>query len=407
MNGDKYYRDFERWNMCVLIPTYNHGGTVSDVIRGMLDYTDSIIVVNDGSSDNTKEALVEYEERLTVIHLPKNRGKGEALRTGFNFAISKGYDRCMTIDSDGQHFPDDVPLFLDAIELNPDGLFMGTRTLDHKDVPGASTFGNKFANFWYWVITSRKLKDTQSGFRVYPLMRMKNMKFYSHRYEYEAEILIRLSWRDMPIVPVPIKVYYAPGDLRISHFKKVKDFTRITLLNIYLLIIALVYWHPVMFLRKFKKKSFKDVVKEHILSSDHSNARLTVALMVGVFFGVAPLWGFQMLAILGVCVLFNLNKPLSLLSAQISLPPFIPFILYTSYLVGGWFLGTFTSLTVHEVDLSNAPTLHELKNSAVQYVIGAVVLGLILAAFTGVVSLILLNIFRKKGRVIQMKEDYN
>ena len=398
MQVNDAHKEFEDWNMCVLIPTYNHGGTVAEVIEGMMVYTDKIIVVNDGSTDMTREALRPYEEKLTIIHLDSNKGKGEALRTGFNFAIQQGFDRCMTIDSDGQHFPDDVPVFLEALPKHPNGLFMGTRTLDHEDVPGASTFGNNFANFWYWVITGRKLKDTQSGFRIYPLMRMKKMKFYSHRYEYEAEILIRLSWRDMAIVPVPIKVYYAPGDLRITHFKKVKDFTRITLLNIYLLIIAIFYWHPVMLIRKLKKKSFKDLIDEHILSSDHSNVRISIALMVGIFFGVAPIWGFQMLAIVGVCVLFKLNKPLALLIAQISLPPFIPFVIYLSYKIGAWFIDAFTSLPVHQVDMANKPSLEDLSGGVLQYVLGAIVLGLMLAAVTGAVSMLLLYFFRKKGR---------
>ena len=246
---------FATWNMCVLIPTYNHSATLAGIIDGMLVYTKSIIVVNDGSTDRTAQVLDPYRKLISVIDLPKNRGKGEALRTGFKYAIDQGYDRCMTIDSDGQHFPDDVPRFLEALDLHPDSIIMGTRTLDHTDVPGASTFGNKFANFWFWVITGRKLKDTQSGFRIYPLMHMKKLTFYSHRYEYEMEILIRLAWRDVDIIPVPIKVYYAPGELRISHFKKVTDFTRITLLNIYLLIISIFYWHPVMLMRKLKKKA--------------------------------------------------------------------------------------------------------------------------------------------------------
>jgi len=393
---DEFYKKFRDLNMCVLIPTYNHGGTVGDVIDGMLTYTDQIIVVNDGSTDNTVENLRRFEHKIKIIHLDKNQGKGQALRTGFNDAIEQGFDRCMTIDADGQHFPSDVPLFLEALKEHPDSLLMGTRTLDHEDVPGTSTFGNKFANFWYWVITGNKLKDTQSGFRVYPLMRMKHMRFYSHRYEYEAEILIRLSWREQPIVPVPIKVYYPPGDERITHFKKVTDFTRITLLNIVLLVQAIFYWHPVMLIRKIKKKSVKDLIREHVLTSDHSNARITAALMVGVFFGVAPIWGFQMLAIVGICVVFNLNKPLSLLIAQISLPPFIPFIVFASYKLGGWFISTFTNMTPHVVEFSRDVSFSDLSSGVGQYAIGAVVLGILLAALTGVISMIVLSVFRKK-----------
>ncbi len=390
-----YKETFKKWNMCVLIPTFNHGGTVTDVIDGMLVYTDDVIVVNDGSTDGTKEALEDYSTRCMVINMPKNRGKGEALRRGFKRAMELNFDRCMTIDADGQHFPSDVPVFLDYLQQYPDGLFMGTRTLDHENVPGTSTFGNKFANFWYWVITSRKLKDTQSGFRIYPLMTMKKMNFYSHRYEYEAEILIRLSWRDMDIVPVPIKVYYPPGDERITHFKKVTDFTRITILNIILLVQAVFYWHPVMLIRKIKKKSLKQLIDEHILSIDHSNARITAALMVGIFFGVAPIWGFQMLSIVGICMLFNLNKPLALLIAQISLPPLIPFVIYLSFKIGGVFLKMLSVAHVQSISFSKELSRADIGAGLLQYVTGALLLGLGLAAVTGVVSYMLLSIFRK------------
>ncbi len=403
MSSPEFHKQFSDWNMCVLIPTYNHGETLVEIIEGMLYYTNDIIVVNDGSTDNTREYLSAFENRLTVVHLPKNKGKGEALRSGFKIAVQKGFDRCMTIDSDGQHFPSDVPVFLEGLKNHPDGLLIGTRTLDHADVPGASTFGNKFANFWYWVITGRKLKDTQSGFRVYPLMQMKKMKFYSHRYEYEAEILIRLSWLDMDIIPVPINVYYPPGDERITHFKKVKDFTRITLLNIYLLILAIVYWHPVRIIRSFKKKGFKELLHQHILSSDHSNPRISAALMVGVFFGVAPIWGFQMLAIILICFLLNLNKPLSLLIAQISLPPFIPFIIFLSYKIGGWFISTFTSMPIHEISFDKEIGLEDLGNGVFQYALGAVLLGGALAAIVGLISMVVLTKYRK----IKPESEFN
>ena len=395
MSDNLYLEQMKQWKMCVLIPVYNHGATIAQVVDQMLTYCADIIVVNDGSTDNTAEQLLGFADRIEIIELPRNRGKGEALRIGFNHAISRGFDRCMTIDADGQHYPDDVPNFLSALQAHPEGLLMGTRTLKHENVPGASSFGNKFANFWYWVITGRKLKDTQSGFRVYPLMTMKHMTFYSHRYEYETEILIRLSWRDMDIVPVPIKVYYPPGDERITHFRKVPDFMRITVLNIILLLMALFYWHPVIILRNLRKIKFKELWDEHIISSTHSNGRITAALMIGVFFGVAPIWGFQMLAIVFVCFLFNLNKPLALLIAQISLPPFIPFILFLSYKIGGWFIGTFTHRAVHTVSWDQKPSLEDISNGVLQYATGAIMLGIVLAAVTGAVSIVLLSFLRK------------
>src|SRR5690606_29017836 len=102
-------------NGCVIIPTYNNVNTLSRVVDGVRRYTSRVIVVNDGSTDTTREVLARYAD-LRVIHLPRNRGKGNALRIGFNEAIRQGYDYAITIDSDGQHFPDDIPQFVRAIE---------------------------------------------------------------------------------------------------------------------------------------------------------------------------------------------------------------------------------------------------------------------------------------------------
>ena len=100
--------------ICVLIPTYNNEKTLKRVIDGVLDYTESIIVVNDGSTDSTPQVLAQYPQ-ITVISLPENKGKGNGLKTGFRAAKKSGYDYAITIDSDGQHYPDDIPVFVEAL----------------------------------------------------------------------------------------------------------------------------------------------------------------------------------------------------------------------------------------------------------------------------------------------------
>ncbi|MFH1160353.1 MAG: glycosyltransferase family 2 protein, partial [bacterium] len=111
-------RKMKELGCCVIIPTYNNAGTLEKVIRDVLEYTDSIIVVNDGSTDTTSEILspvTSHQSPVTVITSPKNSGKGYALRQGFHFAIQQGYRYAITIDSDGQHFPEDIPKFIEGI----------------------------------------------------------------------------------------------------------------------------------------------------------------------------------------------------------------------------------------------------------------------------------------------------
>ena len=120
-------------NFCVIIPTYNNQKTLSRVINSVLEHTSDIIIVNDGSTDTTFDIL-NSNSNLTQIHFPKNIGKGMALRKGFQKAISLGYDYAITIDSDGQHFPSDIPLFVNEIANNGDALLIGSRNMTQEDI---------------------------------------------------------------------------------------------------------------------------------------------------------------------------------------------------------------------------------------------------------------------------------
>ncbi|HPS31560.1 MAG TPA: glycosyltransferase family 2 protein, partial [bacterium] len=163
---------FKELNCCVIIPTYNNSGTLASVINGVLKYTDRIIVVNDGSNDLTSEILKQFRN-ITVVTHPVNKGKGIALRTGFKKAVEMSFRYAITIDSDGQHNPDDLPKFIEKIEANPDSMIVGARNMEQSTVPGKSSFGHKFSNFWYKVETGIDLPDTQSGYRLYPIEKLK------------------------------------------------------------------------------------------------------------------------------------------------------------------------------------------------------------------------------------------
>ena len=247
----KYYNTISPVKYCVIIPTYNNGKTLKRVIEGVLQYTNHIIVVNDGSTDSTLHILSQYNQ-IQQIHLPKNKGKGNALRTGFNAAKVEGHDYAITIDSDGQHFPDDIPVFLEAIKENSSVLLIGSRNMMQEGVPKKSSFGNKFSNFWFWFETGNKLEDTQSGYRAYPLNKIPS-KYYTNKFEFEIEVIVRAAWKGTTVKNVPVKVLYDSNE-RVSHFRPFKDFTRISILNTVLVLISLLYIKPRDFIRSFKKK---------------------------------------------------------------------------------------------------------------------------------------------------------
>ena len=231
--------------ICVVIPTYNNGGTIGRVVAGALEQCDDVIVVNDGSTDATPGILSGLaKEGLTVVTLDRNSGKGAALKAGFRKALDMGFAYAITLDGDGQHYPEDIATMLRANQEHPGALILGSRMMDGADRSKGSSFANKFSNFWLWVQTGRKLDDTQTGYRLYPLKKLYGLRLLTSRYEAELELLVFASWHGVELVPVPVNVYYPPKEERVSHFRPGMDFARISVLNTVLCFLAVVYGLP-------------------------------------------------------------------------------------------------------------------------------------------------------------------
>jgi len=238
-------------NICVIIPTYNNAQTLAAVIDSVLKYTDEVVVVNDGSTDHTADILYPYREKIKIISYAINRGKGFALKCGFNYAQEQGYQYILTLDSDGQHFAEDIPLFVEASEKYPDAVIVGNRNLTQDNMPKKNSFANKFSNFWFALQTGQRLPDTQTGFRLYPLKKMGRLRPFTSRYEAELEMLVRCAWKGIKIISIPIQVYYASEEERVTHFRPGIDFMRISLLNTVFTILALFYGYPAKLFRNF------------------------------------------------------------------------------------------------------------------------------------------------------------
>jgi len=389
INLDQAKEKFRQLGICVIIPTYNNELTLAKVIEDVHEYIDNIIVVNDGSTDKTEEILkaIPY---IDLIGYSQNQGKGMALRTAFKHAIEQGFDYAITIDSDGQHMPDDLLVFLDKIQEEPDSLIVGARNMDQEGIPGKSSFGHRFSNFWFRFETGVKLPDTQSGYRLYPIKYFRRTRFYTKKYEFEIENIVRAAWRGINIISVPVKVHY--GDDRVTHFRPFKDFFRVSVLNTVLVIIALLYAKPFQFISELRKSSLKDFWKKYIINSKESNAKISYAVMFGLFMGVAPIWGWQLIVGLAIAHLLKLNKVIFVLAAHISVPPMIPIIIYASYIIGGLMLtGEYTPIpSLEGIDF------HFITQNLAQYVIGSLVLGGLLAITVGPIVYFCLKLFRKK-----------
>jgi len=239
--------------ICVIVPTYNNEKTIVDVLQRIQVYTHNIIVVNDGSTPETLAAIRTLTELPDIVDYAPNRGKGYALIQGFRRALELGYRYAVTIDSDGQHFPEDIPVIIDCHSANKDALVVGSRNLTADNMPSRNTFANKFSNFWFRLQTGIPLEDTQSGFRLYPLETINLRWPITPRYEAELELLVFSAWRGVPVVSVPVRVYYPPEGERVSHFRPFWDFFRITVLNSVLTIVSLFSFIPARILRKISK----------------------------------------------------------------------------------------------------------------------------------------------------------
>ncbi len=383
---------FATLNCCIIIPTFNNDHALKRVIDGVLQYTQNVIVVNDGSTDRTSSILEQFPQ-IQKINIPVNTGKGWALREGFSQAIEQGYHYAITIDSDGQHFPEDLPLFLKAVEEFPDSMVLGARDMTREEVPGTSSFGHKFSIFWFKVETGLTVSDVQTGFRLYPLNAVRQIKgIFSKKYEYEVEILVRLAWKGVKVISVPVQVYYAPKETRVSHFRKFRDFTRVSIANSILVFVALLWARPVSFIRGIRKKSIREFFREYIVNSKDTNANLAKSVALGLFIGVAPIWGWQIVTTLGLAHLLRLNKFVAVSASNISLPPMLPFVIFLSYLIGGWVMGA----KVSHIQYSEGMGLQWIRENLVQYLLGSIVFGIVLAAVFGPIAYLLLHLFRKK-----------
>jgi len=382
-------QQFKELNVCVIIPTYNNHKTLRRVIDSVLGFTPDVIIVNDGSTDSTPEILAGYPQ-LTIFTHPKNIGKGMALRNGFAKARELGFDHAITIDSDGQHFASDLPVFLDSLELDPNVLLIGGRNMTQEGVPRKSSFGNNFSNFWFWFETGIRLQDTQSGYRSYPLQLMPKT-FFTKKFEFEIEVIVRSAWREIPVRNVPIQVLYDP-DERVSHFRPFKDFTRISILNTVLVTICLIWIFPRNIIRKLKKKGLKRFLLENVLHSEDSNRVKALSIALGIFIGICPFWGFQTVLSLFLPTVFRLNKAITFTFSNVSIPPMIPFIVAGSLWTGSLFYDSGAPL------FPDLPiTMQKLQSHLAQYLIGSFTLALTASVVAGFLSYGLLSVFKKES----------
>ncbi len=223
---------------CVVIPVYDNAGTIASVVRDALGQASTVLVCDDGATDGSGDRAAEAGAHL--IRLARNSGKGVALRALFAEASRRGFHYAFAMDGDGQHRAADLPSLVAAVEADRGALVIGERDFDAAGAPKASRFGRRFSNFWMWFESGVRIPDTQSGLRAYPVTETRRLGGWGRRYEFEVEILLRAAWAGLPIRSVKVGTVY-PAD-RVSHFRKLHDNVRISVLNTLACVRLLVPW---------------------------------------------------------------------------------------------------------------------------------------------------------------------
>jgi len=210
----------------VVAPTYNNARTLPDLLMRLESIGVPVIVVNDGSTDETPRILADWMHDApdnTLVSHRSNQGKGAALRSGFAQAEHAGFTHAVTIDTDGQHDPEEIPTLLTAALKSPAALILGCRSTSIHEYPASSLMGGRLSNLAIWLESGRRPSDSQSGFRVYPLELVRNAACFSNRYGFETEIITRGCWAGCEFKEVPVTSRYLPPATRVSHFRPFRD----------------------------------------------------------------------------------------------------------------------------------------------------------------------------------------
>jgi len=384
--------------IAVVVPVYDQPHRLREVVERCLAVRARVLVVDDGSAEPVARLLEDLP--VTVLRHEVNRGKGEALQTAARFLRAQGATHMVSLDADGQHYPEDLPRFWDAVAKDPEALILGVRDFDQADVPGCSRFGRAFGNFWVWVQTGRRVPDIQSGFRAYPLRLFERLHCLTRRYGFEVEMVVRTLWAGARVVPVNVRVFYPPAGQRCSHFHKVRDNVRVSLLNTHLTLRALVPWpHRQLGEAAAKVTVWHPFRSIRALVAERATPReLGLAVALGVFLGALPLIAMHTLAVLIAAALMRLNRVVSLAASQLCMPPVVPALCIEV----GYFMryGRFLSLQgVHH--LRDASFL-ELGYMGLQrlwdWLLGSLVVGPALALGLGLCTVVIARVLERGRR---------
>jgi glycosyltransferase involved in cell wall biosynthesis len=211
---------------CALIPAFNEAPYIANVVERARQHVEEVVVIDDGSSDATAD--LARAAGATCLQLPVNRGKASALRAGIVYAREQDFTHVITLDGDGQHLPEDIPVMVRVAEETGADLVIGARCFERALMPRSRYFSNTVGSRLASVLVGCKIRDSQSGFRLFRLDKLDAVNLRSRCYELEMEILIKMARSGCTIAHAPIRTVYDDGQAR-SKMKPVRDTVRVCL----------------------------------------------------------------------------------------------------------------------------------------------------------------------------------
>ena len=214
--------------LCAVIPAFNNEPTISEVVQKTRVEIDHVVVVDDGSSDDT--AQLAEDAGAHVLRVPKNRGKGNALRVAFRYAVENDLDAVITLDADLQHDPSEIPNLVKHYVTHRSRVVIGNRLTDRENIPRIRYTVNRIGAYTFSWLINQPVEDSQCGFRLYDRQVIGNFQILNDGFEAEADLLLRAGKRGYKIGFVPIKTIYFPDPMSRSYYRPVKDTFRISII---------------------------------------------------------------------------------------------------------------------------------------------------------------------------------
>lgn len=207
-----------------MIPFFNEEIHLRNVVIKTLNYVDEIIAVNDGSTDNSVDQIKGIE-KVTLINIPLNKGKGYALRSGFTESLKIKSDITLTIDADMQHDPDYIPLLLNKTDSFD--IVIGNRLNNVERMPYHRRISNYLTSFLLSKKLKVKIEDSQCGYRAYRTRIFSNIELFMNGFEAESEILVKAAKNNFSIGFVDIPTIYADEKSKMKSFQAIKGFIKV------------------------------------------------------------------------------------------------------------------------------------------------------------------------------------